>query len=133
MMTNPTEADLNPSGTGLGSGAHHTGGTGVGTSTGTGMRPDNGYAGSNVGTGSTNAGPHNSNLANKVDPRVDSDMDGRNGFDTTSGAATGGMTRPSETRQQFGEAGNQTRGNGLNTKTSTETKPSMMEKIKRAL
>jgi hypothetical protein len=24
-------------------------------------------------TGSTNAGPHSSNLANKVDPRVDSD------------------------------------------------------------
>src|SRR5690606_41691667 len=27
--------------------------------------------------GSTNAGPHNSNAANKLDPRVDSDRDGR--------------------------------------------------------
>lgn len=26
------------------------------------------------GTGSTNAGPHSSNLGNKVDPRVDSDL-----------------------------------------------------------
>lgn len=25
-------------------------------------------------TGSTNAGPHNSNIANKIDPRVDSDL-----------------------------------------------------------
>lgn len=25
-------------------------------------------------TGSTNAGPHNSNVANKMDPRVDSDL-----------------------------------------------------------
>jgi hypothetical protein len=99
----------------------------MGTSTGTGMRPDSGYAGSNVDTGSTNAGPHNS----KVDPRVDSDMDSRNGFDTTSGAGTGGMTRPGETGQQFGDAGNQTRGNGLNI--TTETKPSTMEKIKRSL
>lgn len=85
----------------------------MGTSSSAGMRPDSGYAGSNVGTGSTNAGLHNS----KVDPRVDSDIDVRNGFDT-SGAGTGG------------DAGNQTRGNGI---TTTETKPSMVEKIKRAL
>lgn len=31
----------------------------------------------NAGMGSTNAGPHSSNLANKLDPRVDSDADGR--------------------------------------------------------
>jgi hypothetical protein len=63
LMQNPTEADLNPGQTGLGSGHHHTGGTGV----------------------DTTAGPHNSNLANKVDPRVDSDMDGRNGVGPTNG------------------------------------------------
>lgn len=41
------------------------------TTTGTG-------AGYNSGIGhSTNAGPHNSNIANKVDPTVDSDRDGR--------------------------------------------------------
>lgn len=28
-------------------------------------------------TGSTNAGPHSSNLANKLDPRVDSDRDSK--------------------------------------------------------
>ena len=27
-----------------------------------------------IGTGSTNAGPHASNVANKADPRVDSDL-----------------------------------------------------------
>jgi hypothetical protein len=82
LMANPIEADLNPGQTGLGNGHHHTGGTGV---------------------GSTNAGPHNSNLANKADPRVDSDLDGRNGPNTTTSSTT------------------------------TETKPSMMEKIKRAI
>ncbi len=44
--------------------------------------------GSSVGSGltgshgthaSTNAGPHSSNMGNKVDPRVDSDMDGSRG------------------------------------------------------
>jgi len=37
---------------------------------------------------STNAGPHDSNLANKVDPRVDSDLDGRG---NRTGAHTGGI------------------------------------------
>jgi len=47
----------------------------TGTGTGTGIH------------GSTNAGPHNSNVANKLDPRVDSDRDGRAAYgDTTTGA-----------------------------------------------
>jgi len=37
---------------------------------------------------STNAGPHNSNLLNKADPRVDSDLDGRG---NRHGAANGGI------------------------------------------
>jgi len=37
---------------------------------------------------STNAGPHNSNLANKFDPRVDSDLDGRG---NRHGASKGGI------------------------------------------
>jgi hypothetical protein len=37
---------------------------------------------------STNAGPHDSNLANKLDPRVDSDLDGRG---NRHGVATGGI------------------------------------------
>lgn len=43
-----------------------TTGTGTGTATG-----------HDYNTRSTNAGPHDSNLANKADPRVDSDMDHR--------------------------------------------------------
>jgi len=34
LMTNPTEADLNPGGHGLGTGHHHTGGTGIGQANG---------------------------------------------------------------------------------------------------
>jgi len=50
---------------------------------------------------STNAGPHDSNLANKVDPRVDSDLDGRG---NRHGASTGGV---------FGASGSHaTRGSG---------------------
>lgn len=38
-------------------------------------------AGVTTGTGhTTNAGPHNSAMANKIDPRVDSDRDGRGGM-----------------------------------------------------
>jgi hypothetical protein len=37
---------------------------------------------------STNNGPHNSKLANKVDPRVDSDLDGRG---NRHGHTTGGL------------------------------------------
>lgn len=37
---------------------------------------------------STNAGPHNSNLMNKADPRVDSDLDGRG---NRHGASNGGI------------------------------------------
>lgn len=48
---------------------HSTGMTGGTTGT-----TGTGYTG--TGTTSTNAGPHSSNLANKLDPRVDSDMDG---------------------------------------------------------
>jgi len=48
-----------------------------------------GYTGTTGGlSSSTNAGPHDSNLANKVDPRVDSDLDGRG---NRHGAATGGI------------------------------------------
>lgn len=52
-------------------GTHHTTGTTGGLSS------------------SSNAGPHNSNIANKVDPRVDSDLDGRG---NRVGASTGGIT-----------------------------------------
>jgi hypothetical protein len=60
-----------------------------------------GYSGSHLGNNSgghtgftggvshsTNAGPHDGNLGNKLDPRVDSDLDGRG---NRHGAATGGI------------------------------------------
>jgi hypothetical protein len=43
--------------------------------------------------GTTNAGPHSSNVANKLDPRVDSDMDGsRNAGFSNNAGTTGGLT-----------------------------------------
>jgi hypothetical protein len=71
-----------------GAGAHQTHGTGLtggyGANTGTGLtggygsNPSSGLTGSHGagGYGSTNAGPHDSNMLNKADPRVDSDRDG---------------------------------------------------------
>ena len=47
-----------------------------------------GLAGSNYG--STNAGPHDNNVANKLDPRVDSDRDGRAGMGNTHSTHTTG-------------------------------------------
>lgn len=69
---------------------HGTTGTGYGTTTGTGYGSTTG-----TGYGSTNAGPHDSNIANKVDPRVDSDMDGSRNYGATqthgtTGAGIGG-------------------------------------------
>lgn len=61
-------------------------GTG-GTRTNTGVT-GSGYTGTaGALSGSTNAGPHDSNLANKLDPRVDSDLDGRG---SRYGAVAGG-------------------------------------------
>jgi len=48
--------------------------------------------GSTGATGNTTAGPHSHNIENKMDPRVDSDMDGRSGLGTAAtgtGAGTG--------------------------------------------
>jgi len=63
-------------------GSHTTGthGSGVTGSHGT-------HTGGTVGSGNSNttAGPHNSDMLNKLDPRVDSDLDGSK---TTGGNAT---------------------------------------------
>ncbi|KAE8453947.1 hypothetical protein EG329_007723 [Mollisiaceae sp. DMI_Dod_QoI] len=97
------DSDLDSTRTGaFGTGtAGHTAGTGVTGTNGygtSGVTGTNGYGTSGVtgnsgytGTGNgvtrttTTAGPHSSNLANKVDPRVDSDLDGSRNL----GAATG--------------------------------------------
>ncbi|KAM0271945.1 hypothetical protein ACHAQH_008884 [Verticillium albo-atrum] len=75
------------------SGVGHTTNTGYGGTSGTGY----GDA-SNTGYGNTasKAGPHNSNMANKLDPRVDSDRDNRNNYSSNQplggGQAVGGGT-----------------------------------------
>ena len=53
-------------GTSMGAGAGGMGASAMGTST-------TGHHGVGMGAGTTTAGPHDSNLANKMDPRVDSD------------------------------------------------------------
>jgi phage replication-related protein YjqB (UPF0714/DUF867 family) len=55
------------------------------------------------GSSSTNAGPHSSNIANKVDPRVDSDCDNRARHETVTGAGTGlGTTHGTSTSTNAG-------------------------------
>ncbi|KAI9829938.1 MAG: hypothetical protein M1819_005910 [Sarea resinae] len=56
---------------------------------------------------STNAGPHSSGLANKADPRVDSDLDGSRGFGSQNAGVGPG------THERFGE--DQTGGIGSGT------------------
>jgi len=72
-------------------GAHtgmHT--TGAHNGQTTGLNSGLGHTGPTSGvTGTTTAGPHSSNLANKADPRVDSDRSGAYGTTGTTGAYTG--------------------------------------------
>ena len=79
------------------SGTHGLGGTTTGThssTVGSGThgttQPLTGATGTTThGSSSTNAGPHSSNIANKADPRVDSDRDHRARHETATGAGTG--------------------------------------------
>jgi hypothetical protein len=64
-----------------------TGGHNTTHSTGT-----TGAFGSSHTGGSTNAGPHSSNLANKADPLVDSDLDGSRNMGARGTGHTGGLT-----------------------------------------
>jgi hypothetical protein len=68
-----------------------------------------------TGGGSTNAGPHSSNLANKLDPRVDSDMDGsRNaGLAHNNAGTTGGLTGQHRMQGTGGLAGQNRMQGGL--------------------
>ncbi|KAI4176485.1 MAG: hypothetical protein LQ348_006006 [Seirophora lacunosa] len=91
-----------------GSGMTGTGMTGSGTTgsgiTGTGMT-GTGMTGSGLtgrdttssGYGSSTTGPHSSSMANKADPRVDSDRDGRRGVEAGSGGTGSGLTGSSAT------------------------------------
>ena len=64
---------------------------------------------------STTAGPHDSNLANKADPRVDSDLDGSRGFgsSTTTGSGSGLTGGSSSHTHGSGLTGGSTTGGGL--------------------
>ncbi|KAJ5644176.1 uncharacterized protein N7484_006683 [Penicillium longicatenatum] len=76
-------------------GAHNTT-TGYGSTGPTAAGAGYGSTGNNYGTANTydsarssNYGPHGSNVANEVDPRVDSDRDGRAHHSTSSGHGAG--------------------------------------------
>jgi hypothetical protein len=84
-------------GYGTGTAGYGTGTAGYGTGT-TGM----------TGTSNTAAGPHSSNLANKMDPRVDSDLDGSRNM-----GATGMGTGTTAGTTGYGHTGNtSTMGSG---------------------
>ncbi|KAJ1707806.1 period circadian protein [Aspergillus flavus] len=81
------------------SGASHGYGTGTGTGAGVGTGVGTGTGlGHGHGTTTSTAGPHSSNLANKADPRVDSDLDNRarhqglasSSYNTSGGSTTAG-------------------------------------------
>ncbi|KIW57077.1 hypothetical protein PV05_05678 [Exophiala xenobiotica] len=55
--------------------------------------------------GSTNAGPHNSNAANKLDPRVDSDLDHRENPGSSVGGYKHGAVGGPYSGSTFGTAG----------------------------
>ena len=83
-----------------------------------------GTTGSGIGGHSSGtAGPHNSNLENKIDPRVDSDLDGsRNMGASRTGA--GGYDNTSS-----GLGGTNTGSGYDNTTTTTGKKPGLMDRI----
>lgn len=58
-----------------------------GSGSGLGSSTTGGYGSSN-----TTAGPHSSNLANKADPRVDSDRDGSRGYGSSTGTGAYGSS-----------------------------------------
>ncbi|CAM1501125.1 Fc.00g102870.m01.CDS01 [Cosmosporella sp. VM-42] len=70
-----------------GTGGHHTSGNQFGT-TGTGTHHTTTSSGLHEGT----TGPHNSRVANAVDPRVDSDRDNSRNLGTTGGTHTSAHT-----------------------------------------
>lgn len=45
----------------------------------------------NIGSATHTAGPHSSDLANRADPRVDSDLDGRKGLGTSTAGPGSGL------------------------------------------
>lgn len=83
-----------------------------GNSTGSGMT-GSGMTGHHS---NTTAGPHGSNMGNKMDPRVDSDRDGSRGYGSNT-TGTGSSHAPV------------TSGYGSNTTGTTGKKPGLMDKL----
>ena len=76
-----------------------------------------------VGTyGHNTAGPHSSNLENKLDPRVDSDMDGSRRMGGTTGTGAGYGTDSSI-------RGTGSTATGTTGTTSTGKKPGLMDRL----
>jgi hypothetical protein len=88
-IANKLDPRVNTGTAGTTGATHTTGTTGAGTGTHAGNHSGSHHTGTTGGLShSTNAGPHDSNMANKADPRVDSDLDGRG---NRHGANTGGV------------------------------------------
>jgi len=67
------------------------------------------YSGAGTGltntTASTNAGPHSSNIANKLDPRIDTDRDGSRNLGAASGTSSNGAYSGTQTGNHIGHTG----------------------------
>jgi len=67
------------------------------------------YSGAGTGlnntTGSTNAGPHSSNIANTLDPRIDSDRGGSRNVGGASGTSSTGAYSGTQTGNHIGHTG----------------------------
>jgi len=90
-----------------GRGAHGTGLTGTHNTGVTGTHGTSGLTGTSH---NTTAGPHSSNLANKADPRVDSDLDGRGNHGTGAFGSSGTHTGSSGLGANVGPHGEQRTG-----------------------
>ncbi|KAL9581488.1 MAG: hypothetical protein Q9212_003872 [Teloschistes hypoglaucus] len=109
------------------------GGSGTGASTtGSGITGHHGHH------GQTTAGPHSSNLENKMDPRVDSDLDGSRNMGARGAGTSGTGYGSNTTGTGYGSStsgtgyGSNTSGYGSNTTGTTGTthkKPGLMDKL----
>ncbi|KAL9015372.1 MAG: hypothetical protein Q9173_000016 [Seirophora scorigena] len=82
--------------------------------------------------GQTTAGPHSSNLGNKVDPRVDSDLDGSRNVGARGTAGSGyGSNTTGATGSGYGSGTSGATGSGYGSSTTgtTSKKPGLMDKL----
>lgn len=94
-----------------------------GNSTGSGMT-GSGMTGHHS---NTTAGPHGSNTGNKMDPRVDSDLDGSRNMGARDAGYGSNTTGTGSTGYGSGHAGSS--GYGSNTTGTTGKKPGLMDKL----